>query len=299
MSEDKIRIFLIDDEPLAIKGRKDLLIKAGDFAVVGKSSTRALSSTLQSVPQFDIVLAGKDILDITNRKRIIDVLRKGSLTAKIVVVVDNKKDIRRAQLAGIDEAIQTPFQSSTLINLLRGLHLEPKKRCAYYVEQLEHWKSSDKNPKNDEDMIGDILEFLFASHLTDRYQKISTFQGRRECSLMFVNGGNHPFWERIRVDHQANRLLFDIGDTSASMVQKIERLAERLTKEIGQVGVLVCHSAMSVPIQKMQIALYKNESKVILLLTTSQIKNMLTQKAAGIDPAELFQDIYEEFITTL
>jgi DNA-binding NarL/FixJ family response regulator len=299
MSDDKIRVFLIDDEPLAIKGWKELLSKAGDFQVTGEVSTRKLSGSIKALPQFDIVLAGKDLLDLATRKHTIDALKKRSLTAKIVLIIDNKDDARRAQRAGIDEAIQSPFQSNTLINLLRGLHQEPKKRCAYYVGQLENLRSSNKNDKNYETLMSDILEFLFAPHLTDRYLKVSTFQGERECSLLFLNGGNNPFWERIHADHQAHRLLFDIRNTSPLKPQHVERLGERLMKEIGQIGILVTHSDVAVPIQRLQVALYKNQSKMILFLTNSQIRNMLTQKAAGIDPTELFQDIYEEFITAL
>jgi DNA-binding NarL/FixJ family response regulator len=297
MVEDKIRVFLVDDEPIALEGWKKLLEKVDDFQIVGESATRTVLTPLKNLPPVDIVLIGANLLKLPARKRIVNAIKKSAVNTKIVLIAEKNNDVQKAQIIGVDEAIQSPYRSSTLLHLLRGLHQDPKKRCAYYVDQLDNLKSSNKASKIYEVLISDILEFLFDPHLTDRYLKFSTQVTGRECSLFFLYKTSHPFWEQIRLDHNSHRLIFDIGNTSSVEPFHIERLSQRLTKEIGDIGIMVNHVEVSAAIQKMQIATYKNDGKVILFMTNSQLRNMLMHKAAGIDPTELLQDIYEEFIT--
>jgi DNA-binding NarL/FixJ family response regulator len=299
MSEDKIKVFLIDDEPLAIEGWKDLLIKDGHFQIVGKTSPEKMKKSTGALPHFDIVLAGAGLLMLSTKKRTISALKKAGLNVKIVIIVDNKEDIQRAQRAGVDEAIQSPFQRTALTNLLRGLNQEPKKRCAYYVQQLGNLHANEKSNRDYEYLISDILQFLFSDHLIDRYLRFKTSYGNRECSLLFSNRSNHPFWEMLRVDHNGTRVLFDIRNARSVKPDNIGRLGRRLSKEVGGVGIIVSHLSASNSIQGLQVALYKNESKVVFSITNLQIKNMLIQKAAGIDPTEIFQDIYQEFMAEL
>ncbi len=53
----KIRILLVDDEPLAIEGWIALLSKAKDFEIIGGVHPEDVIESLTSLPRFEIVLS--------------------------------------------------------------------------------------------------------------------------------------------------------------------------------------------------------------------------------------------------
>jgi DNA-binding NarL/FixJ family response regulator len=71
----KIRVLLVDDEPLAIEGWKELLLRAKDFEVIGNIELEDFPKKLTSLPSFEIVLSSKTLLNPSNND-LIELLKK-------------------------------------------------------------------------------------------------------------------------------------------------------------------------------------------------------------------------------
>lgn len=294
-----IKVFLIDDEPLAIEGWKNLLNNAGGFQIVGDATSNITALVKENLPKIDIVIAGVGLLRLPSQKKVMSILRSSGVNVKIVMIANDKNGIAKAQRAGIDEAILSPFQRSDFLNLLRGLYQDPKRRCVYYVEQLDIFNKKGGNERDYGSLIGNILEFLFAPHLMHKHTKHRVMDGYSRCNILFENRSLHPFWERIRMKHKGERILFSVSFNNDVKPDMIGKLSRQLTKEIGGTGVMVTNSVEPNWATEARIALYRNEGKVLIFLSDVQITSMLVQKAVGIDSSEIFQDTYEEFIAEL
>lgn len=299
MGEKQIKVFLIDDEPLVLEGWRHLLVRAGGFQIVGESTPENALIFNSTIQKLDIVIAGAGLLNLNICNEIISNLHKFSLSVKIVIVANNQDEILKAQHSGVDEAIQSPFQRTTFLNLLRGVNLEPKKRCSYFVEQLENIINEEPKRREYGIFVGDILEFLFAPYLDGRYMKFYNNIEDIRCNILFQNRFPHFFWDRIRTLHNGEKILFGVNYKNAISADQIKMFGEKLSKEIGGIGFIVTVSNQNEQMKNLQKAIYRNENKIVIQVSDIQIKDMLIQKAAGIDPSEILQDIYLEFMADL
>lgn len=290
-----INVFLIDDEPLAIEGWRNLLNNAGGFQIVGEVSSNITSLVKEKLPKIDIVIAGMGLLQLPLQKKVISILRNSGPNTKIVMIVNDNNGIEKAQLAGIDEAIQIPFRKRDFLNLLIGLHQDPKKRCAYYIEQLD--VNYEPNSLNYSRVMSDVIEFLFFPFLTDKYINFQNPAEDFACFITFQNRGGHPFWEHIRQEYRAERILFSISTARVASTEQVRKLAAQLTNSFGKFAILVSHQVVPDPIKDFQTALYKNEDTLVIFFSDTQIRDILIQKASGIDTSEIFQEVLEEFVT--
>ncbi len=49
----------------------------------------------------------------------------------------------------------------------------------------------------------------------------------------------------------------------------------------------------------LQVAAFQNDGKLILLLSDKQLRTLLAFKAAGVEPTELIEEIYQHLVVAI
>jgi len=141
----------------------------------------------------------------------------------------------------------------------------------------------------------EILIFLLGQSLSNPRFQSRTWSSTRVRDVVFFNGSNHPFWQSVRTRHGSEHIVFELKNTAKVEPEHVDQLGSYLGRSLGHFGILIgrCTPAKSVLLR--QVALYNNEDKAILVIWDDHTRTMLSLKAAGIDPAEIIQDLYAEF----
>ncbi len=70
-------------------------------------------------------------------------------------------------------------------------------------------------PKSYEELMGNILQFLFSPHISNMQHQLHVISNKSEYNLIFLNRRTHPFWEMVFEKHQAERILFNVRNILA------------------------------------------------------------------------------------
>jgi len=291
-----IKVLLIAEEDLVLEGWEHALSQATDIELLEATKKYLLyaRSRLASAPEIIIVEASW-LKNAERRKWLLDA--KTKTRTKIIAVIDSAKEAKRVRRIGVvDEAIQSPFSSQQLIHLIRGLSRDDKSLCMYYAEQLQATPPGNKHFDKYIELVSSILQLTFAQLLTNpRIKKTSSLEDKF-VYLTFENKSNHSFWSELRKRFGTNYIIFSMQNTPASFEKQIWRLGKYLTEPIGRLGFINNRQPPGDSLDMLQLSIYANEGKIIIMLFDKQIRSLLALKAAGVEPTELIEDIYQELI---
>lgn len=295
---NKIKVLLIAEEDLVMEGWSRVLGPATDIELLASIQDFSESTVLKLNNPPEIIVAHESWLKSLKARKWISLIRTNYRT-KIIAVVKNAANVKKLRLIGVDESIQLPFRGRQLIDLIRGLSRDDKNLCMYYAQQMESTPRGAEHFGTYIELISNILQLIFSQVLTNLQVRNTYSSGDRFVYLTFENISDHRFWVELKKRFEAHYIVFSIQNNPALLSPQFGKLGKYLVEPVGKLGFLCNRQVPDHAFDALQLAAFQNDGKVIILLSDQQIRTLLAFKAAGVDPTELLEEIYQGLIIAI
>ena len=293
----KIRVLLIHENDLARSAWKKVLEKSGHIAVVGAIETLETYHHPENTSAPEIIVASMSILNAR-------VLRANHLKPifgirpRIIVLAENKEEVKIAFKEGADWATAEPIDTQDLITRVRALSGDAKKLCAEHRNNFSMIRSGNSQKRRFCDLVSSTFQLIFHPDLVNPECIVPPSNNSMAGRLVFRNQArDHPFWIDAREIHQSKYVAVDVYNKRLKP-ETIPSLGKYLSESHGLFGLVVGRNSRSIDLDAMSKALFENERKVVLALDVSLLCEMLEYKAGGINPVCLLQDRYQKLIAS-
>lgn len=152
-----------------------------------------------------------------------------------------------------------------------------------------------------EDVCIDILKYLFVPPLQEPRVQPRNSRGVSRRDAIFPNRivDITTVWGQLRQEVNARMILFEFKNYDKEEISsdEIDKVNGYLTSTIGNFGILI---STKEPLENAKIKrnhIFGEYGKVILLLTSDHLKEMIFMKERGDDPAHLIMEQVELFYT--
>lgn len=298
IENDKIKVLLIAKEDLVLEGWSRVLSQAADIELLASINNFSLNTASRLDHPPEIIVAHESWLRSPKVRKWISQVRTKYRT-KIIAVVRNTTRGKSLRMIGVDESIQSPFGGQQLINLIRGLSRDDKNLCMYYAQQLESMPRGAAHFGTYIELISNILQLTFSRAFSNPQMKSTYSSGERFVYLTFENRSDHRFWNGLKKSFGTHYVLFSIQNNPALLTQQFGKLGKYLVEPVGKLGFLCNRQAPEDAFDMLQVAAFQNDGKLILLLSDKQLRTLLAFKAAGVEPTELIEEIYQHLVVAI
>ena len=294
----KIKVLLLSEAELIVEGWRNALSSAADIELLNPPKHLTWNKPPKASASADIILLEAAVLQNEDARRWLTDIRTRHQT-KIIAVVSGKRAAKKVRALGADEAIFSPFRSQQLLGLIRGVDRDDKSLCMAYARQLEQLAADPAGAEEYIDLVASILQMVFAPLLTDlQITRLATERGKL-AYLTFENRSMHHFWSRIREEHGSHTIVFSIHNEPSYFSQQARKLDRYLTPAMGRFAFLCNRREPNSVARTLQFASHRNGGKSILVLFDPQIRMLLALKAAGAEPSEYIEDLYQELFIAM
>jgi hypothetical protein len=144
----------------------------------------------------------------------------------------------------------------------------------------------------------EILSDLFVPPLTKPQRQARTYSGidRRDAIFPNRNHAQPNGWGQLLNDADARMVLFEFKNYTGPVgKEEVNQTRNYLTSTLGRLAILIARNGYSAAAYTKRNGIYSEDKKVILLLETDDLKEMLYMKERGEDPTDLIMDSIEKF----
>lgn len=306
----KIRVLLVDDDEMARNAWKKVLSKSSQIQVVGEAISRELVRNKNDIPVPEIIVSGFSFVEkglIHSAK----LIKTWGHSPKIIIICENKEQIKAAYKARADWAVAIPFSDQDLVTWIRAMSDDAKRLCGEYLERLNNLPGEGVQQSTFEKLIADMLQLLFHPDLVnpEKVDGIQSTRGAPFGRLIFRNQAKRQetaatedekkifdeFWEDVRHTHKGKYITVDVHNSGLTP-ETIQSLGAYLTNIHGSFGLVIGRGSIAGKLYSLSISMFENEKKAILLLGDEDLQAMLEFKAGGVNPVCLLQDMYQRII---
>lgn len=150
-----------------------------------------------------------------------------------------------------------------------------------------------------EDICIDILEYLFAPPLERPTIRSRTLSGLDIRDAIFPNRitDQGSIWGQLRQELDARMILFEFKNYDIEDIgsEEVDQVRNYLRRPLGKLGVMICSKEPHINARKRRNQVYTDEEKVIILMTSDHLREMIHMKERGDDPARFFMEQVELF----
>ena len=144
------------------------------------------------------------------------------------------------------------------------------------------------------------LRYLFVPPLSEPYVQPRSYSGIDRRDAIFPNrvtDTNQP-WGLLRQDLEARLIPVEFKNYDRTDIAKneVDQARNYLKHSMGRLAIICCNKNPSQAAYRRRNGIYSEERKMILFMTTSQLKKMLDMKDRGKDPATYVVDCVEKFL---
>lgn len=151
-----------------------------------------------------------------------------------------------------------------------------------------------------QELVLEILNYLFNPELIDGQPEVRTFEGTERRDIIFTNDSDESFWDYVRTTHDGIFIMFEAKNTNDLDMPEINQTATYLGDRIGRLGVIVTRKNPRETVQRKMYSVWNDSSprKVILTLTDEQLLELLDLRCNEGSPAKWMQKHYRKFRTS-
>ena|ERR1022692_3227186 len=144
------------------------------------------------------------------------------------------------------------------------------------------------------------LCYLFVPPLTEPKVQARSFSGLDRRDAIFSNRvtDTATAWGLLRHDHDAKLILVEFKNYDKENIGKEEtdQVRNYLKKSMGRLAMICCNKPPDRSARLRRNVIYSEEAKVILFITTTNLREMLDIKDRGDDPSEFILDSVDQFL---
>jgi hypothetical protein len=151
-------------------------------------------------------------------------------------------------------------------------------------------------------LVLEILNYLFTPELTDGKPEVRTLDGTERRDIIFTNESDESFWDYVRTEHSGIIIMFEVKNTEDLDLPAVNQTATYLGDRLGRFGVIVTRRAPQETIQRKIFSVWNDSApnrKIILTLTDKQLRELLDLRCRDGSPTKWMQKHYREFRTSV
>jgi len=150
-------------------------------------------------------------------------------------------------------------------------------------------------------IVLEILNYLFNPELIDGRIEVKTIDGTERRDIIFTNDSDESFWDFVRNEHSSVLLMFETKNVAALEPAHFNQVATYLGDRLGRLGFIVTRNQQTDTDRKKAFSIYNDSSprKIILVLTSNDLREMMDMKCGGHNPTRYIQKMYREFRQTV
>lgn len=168
------------------------------------------------------------------------------------------------------------------------------------IKRIEKCPSGSSGWSEFENICIEILTFLFVPPLDSPHSQTKTYSGTSRRDAVFPNRnlsktGN---WDLFYRELDARMLLCEFKNydmTEIGHEEVIQTNHYLRKKTFGRLGLMICNKLPNKSAHKVRNTIFSEDDKVILFLTSDDLKEMLRRKKKNEDPSDVIADRYFEF----
>jgi hypothetical protein len=105
-------------------------------------------------------------------------------------------------------------------------------------------------------------------------------------------------WGLLYADHDARMILVEFKNYDCTEIgpEQVAETSSHLRNAWGRLAIMCCSKQPTPAAHRRRNTIYSEERKLILFLTSGDLKEMLDIKDRGEDPSDLIVDSIEEFL---
>ncbi|MGA2169331.1 MAG: hypothetical protein ABSG62_14065 [Terracidiphilus sp.] len=147
----------------------------------------------------------------------------------------------------------------------------------------------------------DILTFVFCPDLIDGRLEERTIEGTERRDILFTNDSDDSFFDYVRQTHDALVMMFEAKNVSELTMAALNQSATYLGDRIGRLGFIVTRHSPGENVVRKQITIFNDSQprKVLLVLTDSDLAELVKIRAADGAPTKWLQRHYRNFRTAV
>ena len=150
-----------------------------------------------------------------------------------------------------------------------------------------------------EDICIDILKFLFVPPLQEPKIQARSLSGIDIRDAIFPNRNldQHLIWGQLQHELGARLIIFEFKNYNSENIgsDEVDQIRNYLTRPMGKLGIIISSKSPHENARKRRNQVYSNEGKVILLLTSDHLREMVHMVEREVDPALLIMEQVELF----
>lgn len=300
---DSIGVMLADDTLIAREGWRSILDTGEQIEVIG--DVRVIEDLVPKARQLrpDVILLDLkwDFDDRAGLQGILQ-LKRETPGVKLVAVSAHPGLLAEARQSGADGALSKSFSRDQLLDIIRAVMaqhpptdvwavrlLRESRRFAGRLRQLE---PGQKDAKRYEELMAEVLPFLFEGHLGDFEYQVRRNKGEVIWDGIVYIKSTAAFWTNLRQDHGASQILLEFKNVQALEVEHVRQVQDYLLDPMTNLGFVITRNAPTTGASRAARRLLDRPGQVVLILGDDEILEMLRVKADGGDPSDCLKRIY-------
>lgn len=146
-------------------------------------------------------------------------------------------------------------------------------------------------------LVLDSLTFVFCPDLIDGRLEVRTIDGTERRDIIFTNDSDTSFLDYVRNTHDSLLLMFEVKNVGELDMAAVNQSATYLGDRIGRLGYIVTRVQPGQNILRKQITIFNdsNPRKVLLILSDSDLEELIRLRMQDASPVKWLQKHYRDF----
>ena len=296
---EPIRVICADDTDIAVQGMNRLLEHEPDIVVVSCETRLDHVVRTAEKQKADVILLDLKWGDnFSAGLKAIPEIRRVCPETRIITITVHDELGSHAIGEGADESVGKGISGSELIAVVRKVaEANPWKVGQGLLTELGQIPVGNLHaaPQH-EKVVFDLLRFCLEPELSNWRAQVSAYSGAERADIVCSNFSQHPFWNSVRQQHDAQQIVFQLKNTNTLRKEHMDQLVDSLGGLRGRLGILVARAVASTAFYRATYLPYDRHQLVTLSLSDEDLQRMVEARLRGSDPSNAIVQQYEEFI---
>ena len=148
-------------------------------------------------------------------------------------------------------------------------------------------------------LVYEVLNFLFEPDLTGGEMEVSTYLGTERRDILYWNEAERSFWAYERLTYMSPLVMFECKNVTELETDHVNQTATYLGARLGMLGFVVTRNSASDALLRKTYSVYNDSPsvprKTILVISDSDLRTMIGERANGASPTATIQQMYRRF----
>ena len=167
----------------------------------------------------------------------------------------------------------------------------------YYIDKLKNCASGLGNWSEYQNLVGEILSYLFCPPLSQPLQEKSDYSKTNRRDFIFPNYSDFGYWAFLRTNYKADYIVVDAKNYGKKISKKeVLQIANYLKMHgTGLFALIVSRNECDTTAQFTLREVWAMDRKLIINLQDNDLEQMLLEKMSGREPENVLRQKIEDF----